>query len=77
MTAEKLQKISTTVVQPEFRVRWLRWWNSSEMTRQALHFPPPGFNDNAMEVWLPRAAFWAEVLHSHLLCGGNFLYPAA
>lgn len=61
MTAEKLQKVSTTVVQPHFRVRWLKWWNSSEMSREALHFPPPGFTDATLESWLPRAAFWAEV----------------
>lgn len=67
MTPEKLQKISTTVVQPHFRVRWLKWWNSSAMSREALHFPPPGFSDATLESWLPRAAFWAEVLSPRIL----------
>lgn len=57
MTAEKLQKISTTVVQPHCWVRWLKWWNSSDISREALHFPPPGFTDATLESWLPRAAF--------------------
>lgn len=61
MTAEKLQKVSTRVVQPQFRVRWLKWWNSLDMSREALHFPPPGFTDATLESWLPRAAFWTEV----------------
>lgn len=61
MLAEKLQRISTTMVQPEYRVRWLKWWNSSDMSRQALHFPAAGFNLNTLESWLPKAAFWAEV----------------
>lgn len=61
MNPEKLQKVSTTVVQPHFRVCWLKWSNSSEMSREASHFPPPGFTDPVLESWLPRAAFWAEV----------------
>jgi hypothetical protein len=61
MKLDKLQRISTTVVQPQFRVRWMKWWNSSDISREALHFPPPKFTDATLESWLPRAAFWAEV----------------
>lgn len=61
MTPKKLQKVFATVVQPQFRVRWLKWWNSSDLSREALHFLSPGFIDATLESWLPRAKFWAEV----------------
>lgn len=62
MTLEKLQKIATTPVDGKYKVRWLKWWNSSPMTRDALRFLPPNFIDNDLDLWLVKASFWAQVM---------------
>ena len=62
MTLEKLQKIATTPVDDKYKVKWLKWWNSSPMTREALLFLPPNFIDNDLDLWLVKASFWAQVI---------------
>jgi hypothetical protein len=62
MTLEKLQKIATTPVDGKYKVKWLKWWNSSSMTREALHFLPPNFIDNDLDLWLVKASFSAHVI---------------
>jgi hypothetical protein len=61
MSLEKLQLIATAYVAPQFKVRWLQFWNSGIHSRQAVHFPPKGFTDKDLEAWLNRASFWAGV----------------
>jgi hypothetical protein len=63
MSLEKLQRISTCVVQSNHKVRWLKWWNSSETSREGFRFPSLGFNTLTLETWLSKAAFWAEVCY--------------
>jgi hypothetical protein len=62
MTLEKLQKIATTHVDGKYKVKWLKWLNSSPMTREALRFLPQNFIDNDLDVWLVKASFWAQVI---------------
>ena len=45
MTLEKLQKIATTPVDGKYKVKWLKLWNSSPMTREALRFLSLNFVD--------------------------------
>jgi hypothetical protein len=35
MTLEKLQLIATSAMEPEYKVRWLKWWNSGSFNREA------------------------------------------
>jgi hypothetical protein len=63
MSLEKLQKISASIVQPKYKVKWLDMWNSSEINRAALKFPPPGITDEKLDTWLHKAVFWAEVIY--------------
>lgn len=71
MTPEKLQQISTMIVQLQFRVHWPKWWNSSDTSREALYFPPAGFTVAILESWLPRVVFWAKVCGRYAF---NFLF---
>jgi hypothetical protein len=57
MTLDKVQLVATIVVSPQFKYKWLTWWNSSALTREALHFPPTGLLDRDFEAWLNRASF--------------------
>ena len=34
---KKLQKIAIIRVPGQFKARWLKWWNSSSMSRRSLH----------------------------------------
>lgn len=61
MTLERLQLLATAKVQPLYRIRWLKIWNSSAGSRAALRFPLTGTTDKEFEAWLHRACFWAEV----------------
>ena len=66
MTIEKLQKVATAVVEPKFKARWLKIWNSSALARKAQRFPRDEVKESMLYNWLPRATFWAQVLHSIL-----------
>ncbi len=63
MTLERLQLVATAKVQPIYRIRWLKMWNSSAGSRVALRFPVATSTDKEFEAWLHRACFWAEVCH--------------
>jgi hypothetical protein len=57
MTLDKVQLVPIVVVSPQFKCKWLTWWNSSVLTREALHFPPTSVSDRDFEAWLNRASF--------------------
>jgi len=67
MTIERLQKVSTSAVEPRFKARWLHQWNSPPFIRAAYRFPAPRFKDSALDQFLNRASFWAQVSSSSLL----------
>jgi hypothetical protein len=71
--------ISTAIAPPLYKVRWLKDWNSSHLTREALHFPAKGFTDKDLEIWLNKASFWAGVreycpLSLHVFFAPNHLW---
>jgi hypothetical protein len=66
MTLDKLQLIATAVVPDPTKVRWLSWWNSSSLSREALHFPPKPVSDKDLEGWINKASFYAGVRSSKL-----------
>ena len=61
MTLEKLQMIATAPVKSVFKIKWLRWWNSSDMSRESLRFPLGDIKEKELEKWLIKASFWAQV----------------
>ncbi len=61
MTLEKLQLIATAAVEPEYKVRWLKWWNSGSFNREAIRFPKSPASEDNLKIWLNKAAFWAGV----------------
>jgi hypothetical protein len=63
MTIEKLEKIATAHVEAKYKARWLRWWNSSDATRQSYRFPSSTDKEAAWDPWINKATFWAEVCH--------------
>jgi hypothetical protein len=61
MTLDKLQFIETVVVLASFKVRWFSWWNSSALSKEALHFSAKPISDKDLEAWLSKASFYARV----------------
>ena len=61
MTLEKLQLIATAAVEPEYKVRWLKWWNSGRFNREAIRFPKSPASEDTLKPWLNKAVFWAGV----------------
>jgi hypothetical protein len=58
---EKLQQVAIALVEPKYKVRWLWWWNSSAMARDAYGFSKNPASENKLKPWLDKAAFWACV----------------
>lgn len=68
MTLEKLQMIATAAVEPEYKVRWLKWWNSGNFNREAIRFPKSPASEDHLKSFLNKAAFWAGVCSLIFLC---------
>jgi hypothetical protein len=45
MSLKKLQFIATACIAPNFKAKWLQFWNSGSHSHQAVHFLPKGFSD--------------------------------
>ncbi len=61
LTLEKLQLIATTSVPPHHKLRWMKWWNSSVYTREVVRFPLKPVNEERLNSYIMRAAWWAGV----------------
>ena len=66
MTLEKLQLIATAAVEPKYKVRWLKWWNSGSFNREAIRFPKSPPSDDTLKPWINKASFWVGVRLSSL-----------
>lgn len=61
MTLEKLQTIATTPIKSIYKVKWLGWWNLSDMSHESLRFPLGEAKEANLEKWLSKTSFWAHV----------------
>ncbi len=61
MTLEKLQLVTTAAVEPKYKIRWLKWWNSPSFVRSDLRFPKSPAGEDTLKKWLDRASFWAGI----------------
>ena len=61
LSLEKLQIICTSVASPPHKVKWLKWMNASDETREARRFPPRPVNQDKLQSFLARACFYAGV----------------
>jgi hypothetical protein len=68
MTLEKLQLIATAAVEPEYKVRWLKWWNSGSFNREAIRFPKTPAIEDTLKPWLNKTTFWAGYVINILFC---------
>ena len=57
MTLEKLKKISATLVQPDYKTKWLTWSSSWEMNQAALRLPSSLVTEIILESWLLKAFY--------------------
>lgn len=72
LTLEKLQKIATTRVPGHFKARWLKWWNSSSMSRVSFYLTSNDTKDSELDAWLSQTSFWAHVLLFLLIINNYF-----
>jgi hypothetical protein len=61
MTLEKLQLIATCNVNSNYKVKWLRWWNSSTQTKEVIRFPLKPVGENELKSFLVKACWYAGV----------------
>jgi hypothetical protein len=61
MSQEKLWYLSTSVMDPAMKVKWLERWNKPASLREAMKFPKTKFPDHAFPEWLHKTTWWAQV----------------
>ena len=66
MTLGKLQLIATVVVELEYKVCWLKWWNRWNFNREAIGFPKNPASEDNLKPWLNKATFRTRVRLSSL-----------
>ena len=61
MLQEKLHRVAVSNVDAEFKIRWLKLWNGNRFDKDALHFPKSPLSDFALDDWLSRSTYWAQL----------------
>ena len=61
MTLDKLQLIGIGIVLVPYKAQWLTLWNSSNLSKEALHFPPKPVSEKDIDGWNNKASFCVGV----------------
>jgi hypothetical protein len=61
MLEEKLHRVAVSTVDAEFKIGWLKFWNGNRFDKDALHFPKSPLSDSALDDWLSRSTYWAQL----------------
>ena len=61
MLQEKLHRVAVSNVDAEVKVGWLKFWNGNRFDKDALQFPKSPFSDSALDDWLSKATYWAQL----------------
>ena len=61
LTLEKLQLIATSNASPSYKVKWLKWMNSSRASHEARRFPPRLVNEDKLSTFLAKACWYVGV----------------
>jgi hypothetical protein len=71
MTLEKLQMVATCNTSPFHKTKFLKWWNSSMLTRDAMRLPPRPVSETLLGPFLNKCVWYAGVsvsykIHLHM-----------
>jgi hypothetical protein len=61
MLQEKLHRVVVSNVDPDVKVGWLKLRNGNRFDKDALHFPKSLLSDSALDDWLSRSTYWAQL----------------
>jgi hypothetical protein len=61
MLEQKLHRVAVSTVDAEFKIGWLKLWNGNRFDKDALHFPKSPLSDSALDDWLSRSTYWAQL----------------
>jgi hypothetical protein len=61
MLQEKLHRVVVSNVDPDVKVGWLKLWNGNRFDKDALHFPKSPLSDSALDDWLSKSTYWAQL----------------
>jgi hypothetical protein len=61
MLQEKLYRVAVSNVDPDVKVGWLKLWNDNRFDKDALHFPKSPLSDSALDDWLSKSTYWAQL----------------
>ena len=61
MLREKLHRVAVSNVDTEVKVGWLKLWNDNRFDKDALYFSKSPFSDSALDDWLSKSTYWAQL----------------
>ena len=61
MLLEKLHCVAVSNVDTEVKVGWLKLWNDNRFDKDALYFPKSPVSDSALDDWLSKSTYWAQL----------------
>jgi hypothetical protein len=61
MLQEKLHRVAVSSVDAAVKIRWLKLWNGNRFDKDALHFSKSPLSDSALDDWLSRSTYWAQL----------------
>ena len=74
MLQEKLHCINVSNMDAEVKVGWLKLWNDNRFDKDALYFPKSPLSDSALNNWLSKSIYWAQ-LEKNLLRSLKIFFP--
>ena len=66
--------IAMTSVNPNHRVKWLKWMNASGPSREARRVPPCPVNEEKLQLFLSKACWYAGICVSFGLVLSSLLH---
>ena len=61
MLQENFHHIVVSNVDAEVKVGWLKLWNGNRFDKDALHFPKSPLSDSALDDWVSKSTYWAQL----------------
>jgi hypothetical protein len=74
MLQEKLHRVAVSNVDAEVKVGWLKLWNGNRFDKDALQFPKSPLSDSALDDWVSKSTYWAQLEKKKLLKSFRVLF---
>ena len=61
MLQEIFYRVAVSNVDAEIKLGWLKLWNGNKFDKDGLHFLKSSLSDFALDDWLSKSTYWAQL----------------